>query len=208
MTHYDRLKRKRLGDVLVDEGLATEEIVIAALQEQQRSGALLSEILLQQRQVGEHDLARAIVEHYQVPYIELRNYTIHKDLVKEVPPALLNRARVVPLDRYAKQMCFACQEIPAKEVVDELRKIAPGGIYFYVASAVDIKKVLEDYAPVAKPAAPAKPAAAAKAAAGAKTPAKAAAAPAAAGEDENSAWKDLFDAANDSILTDIKGRDE
>jgi hypothetical protein len=207
MTHYDRLKRKRLGDVLVDEGLATEEIVIAALQEQQRSGALLSDILLQQRQVGEHDLARAIVEHYQVPYIDLRNYTIHKDLVKEVPPALLNRARVVPLDRYAKQMCFACQEIPAKEVVDELRKVSPGGIYFYVASAVDIKKVLEDYAPVAKPAA----AAAAKAPAGAKAPAQGKAAakvPAVESADENTAWKDLFDAANDSILTEIKGRDE
>jgi general secretion pathway protein E/type IV pilus assembly protein PilB len=208
MTHYDRLKRKRLGDVLVDEGLATEEIVIAALQEQQRTGALLSEILLQQRQVGEHDLARAIVEHYQVPYIDLRNYTIHKDLVKEIPPALLSRARVVPLDRYAKQMCFACQEIPAKEVVDELRKIAPGGIYFYVASAIDIKKVLEDHAPAA-----AKPAAApARAPAGAKAPAQGKAgpakAPAAAPTDEDSAWKDLFDAANESILTDIKGRDE
>lgn len=209
MTHYDRLKRKRLGDVLVDEGLATEEIVIAALQEQQRSGMLLSEILIQQRQITEHDLSRAIVEHYQVPYVDLKNYTIHKDLVKEVPTALLNRARVMPLDRYAKQMCFACQEIPAKDVVDELRKIAPGGIYFYVASAVDIKKAIEDYA---APAA-AKPApATAKAAAGAKAaPAKAAAkVPAAAAEssDENTAWKDLFDAANESILTEIKGRDE
>ena len=75
MTHYDRLKRKRLGDVLVDEGLATEETVISALQEQQRSGRLLSDILLDLRQVGEHDLARAIVEHYQVPYIDLKNYT-------------------------------------------------------------------------------------------------------------------------------------
>jgi hypothetical protein len=205
MTHYDRLKRKRLGDVLVDEGLATEEIVIAALQEQQRTGALLSETLLQQRQLGEHDLARAIVEHYQVPYIDLKNYTIHKDLVKEVPAALLGRARIVPLDRYAKQMCFACQEIPAKEVVDELRKVAPGGIYFYVASAVDIKKALEDYAPVAK-SAPAAPAG--KPAAGGKAPAKAAVSAAAASADENNAWKDLFDAANESILTDIKGHDE
>lgn len=204
MTHYDRIKRKRLGDVLVDEGLATEETVIAALQEQQRTGALLSEILLRQRQVGEHDLARAIVEHYQVPYIDLKSYMVHKDLLKEVPPALLSRAGVVPLDRYAKQMCFACQEIPTKEVVDELRKIAPGGIYFYVASAVDIRKALEDYAPSAKPAAaPAKAAVAAKAPAATRPAAKAP-----APTDEDSAWKDLFDAANESILTDIKGRDE
>lgn len=206
MTHYDRLKRKRLGDVLVDEGLATEETVISALQDQQRTGRLLSDILLDMRQVGEHDLARAIVEHYQVPYIDLKSYSVHKDLIQEIPAALLHRARSVPLDRYGKQMCFACQEIPSKEVVDELRRFAPGGIYFYVASAIDIRRVLEDYAPVSKPvaAAPAKPVAGKAPAAGeaARKPTTADA------MDENTAWKDLFDAANDSVLTEIKGRDE
>jgi hypothetical protein len=201
MTNYDRMKRKRLGDILVDDGLATEETVIAALQDQQRTGRLLSDILLDQRQVGEHDLARAIVEHYQVPYIELRTYTIHKDLVKEIPAALLHRARVVPLDKYGKQICFACQEIPPKECVDELRRHAPGGVYFFVASAVDIRKALEDYAPIGKPAAgPGAPAPA-------SAPAKKQAATAEQ-SDENAAWKDLFDAANDSILTEIKVRED
>jgi hypothetical protein len=217
MTNYDRMKRKRLGDILVDDGLATEEIVIAGLQEQQRSGRLLSEILLEQRQVNEHDLARSIVEHYQVPYVELKNYTIHKDLIQTVPAALLNRARVVPLDKYGKQICFACQEIPPKEMVDELRRHATGGVFFFIASAMEIKRALEDYASVGKaaaaaPAAPGKqaaagkPAAAGKQAAASKQPA--AKQPVPADADENTAWKDLFDAANESILSDIKVRDE
>lgn len=200
MTNYDRMKRKRLGDILVDDGLATEEIVIAALQEQQRTGRLLSDILIEQRQVGEHDLARAVVEHYQVPYIELKTYTLHKDLIQEIPAALLNRARVVPLDRYGKQICFACQEIPPKEVVDELRRHAPGGVYFFISSAVEIRRVLEDYASLGKGAAAP---GAAPAGASAKKPAAAA-----ENGDENTAWKDLFDAANDSILTDIKVRED
>jgi type IV pilus assembly protein PilB len=191
MTHYDRLKRKRLGDVLVDEGLATEETVITALQEQQRTGRLLTDILLEMRQVGEQEIARAIVEHYQAPYLDLKNYTVHKDLIQELPAALLNRARIIPLDRYGKQMCFACQEIPTKETVDELKRHAPGGVYFYVASALEIRRVLADYAPIGKPAEGAKHAPAA-----------------ATGGSEENAWKDLFDAANESILTDIKVRDE
>jgi hypothetical protein len=217
MTHYDRLKRKRLGDVLVDEGLATEETVIAALQDQQRTGRLLSDIVLETRDVGEHDLARAIVDHYQIPYIELKGYTAHKELFQEIPAPLLNKGRVVPLDRYGKQMCFACQEVPGKEIVDELRRYAPGGIYFYVASAVEVRRVLEEHAGLTKPASAAhakKGAAGAMAAATAQkggAPAasaarKSSAAPVA--DDEDSAWKDLFDAANDSILTDIKGQDE
>jgi hypothetical protein len=192
MTHYDRIKRKRLGDVLVDEGLATEETIISALQEQQQSGRLLSDILLEMRHVGEQEIAHAIVDHYQVPYIDLKNYTIHKDLIQEFPPAFLHRARIVPLDRYGKQICVACQEIPGKDVVDELKKRAPGGIYFYVASALEMRRVLADYVAV-KP--------------GEK--AAAAAAPAKVKDDEeSSAWKNLFDAANESILTELRSGDD
>lgn len=144
-----------------------------------------------------------------MPYIELKTYTIHKDLVQQIPAALLNRARAVPLDKYGKQICFACQEIPAKEIVDELRKHAPGGVYFFVASAVEVRKALEDYAPVAKPAPAAKAAPAGKAAAAAKGgAAPAPKQPAPADADENTAWKDLFDAANESILTELKVRED
>jgi type IV pilus assembly protein PilB len=191
MTHYDRIKRKRLGDVLVDEGLATEETVISALQEQQRAGGLLTDILLEMRQVNEQEVALAIVEHYQVPYVDLKNYTIHKDLIQEFPAALLHRARVVPLDRYGKQMCVACQEIPGKDVVDELKKRAPGGVYFFIASALEVRRVLADYVGTAKPAE------------------KGQAAPAPTkGDVESSAWKNLFDAANESILTELRTGDE
>jgi hypothetical protein len=57
---------------------------------------------------------------------------------------------------------------------------------------MEIRRVLEDYAAVGKSAA---------AAPAATTKQKAAATPT---PDENTAWKDLFDAANESILTDIK----
>jgi len=114
MTHYDRLKRKRLGDILVDEHLASEEVVITALQEQQRSGRLLSDILLQMQEVGEYDLARVIVEQYQTPFIELKSYAVHKDLIELFTPEFLHRSAVVPLDRFGRQICFACQEIPPK----------------------------------------------------------------------------------------------
>jgi len=196
MTHYDRLKRKRLGDVLVDEGLASEETVIAALHEQQRSGRLLSDILLEQDRLTEEDLALAIVEHYQVPYVDLRNYAAHKDLIQSFPAPLLHRGRVVPLDRYGKQACFACQEIPAKDVVDELKRHAPGGLYFYVAMALDVRRMLTDYAPLSEEAAPVEAGAASQKP---RQSAKVATTP-----DEDGAWKDLFDAANESILSDIK----
>jgi len=195
MTHYDRLKRKRLGDILVDEHLASEEVVITALQEQQRSGRLLSDILLQMQEVGEYDLARVIVEQYQTPFIELKSYAVHKDLIELFTPEFLHRSAVVPLDRFGRQICFACQEIPPKEIADELKRQSPGGVYIYIASAIEIRQALQAYAPLGEEAR--------KALASKATPPATPAKPFPGDPEEDTAWKELFDAANESILTDL-----
>ena len=82
MTHYQRLKKKRLGDLLVDEGLVGNDTVIAALHERQVSHRLLSEILIEAEELSEYDLARILVEQLQLPYLDLSTYQIHKDLVQ------------------------------------------------------------------------------------------------------------------------------
>ncbi len=183
MTHYQRLKNKRLGDVLVDEGLATKESVITALQAQQASGRLMSESLLEARELSDYDLARVLVEQYQAPFIDLGSYTLHKDLIDEFPAELLRRARVIPLDRFGSQVCFACQEIPPADVVEELKKGTTGGVYLYVASAYEIGHKLDEYAPEEK---------------------LAEGAPVFGDIGEDTGWTDIFDSADKEVASDLK----
>ena len=192
MTHYDRLKRKRLGDILVDEELASEQDVISALQQQQATGEMLSDILLEQRAFTEWELARVLVEQYQVPFIDLRNYTLHKDLVASFPASVLHRGGVVPLDRFGNQICFACQEIPTEELAAFLQEQASGGIYVYVASAVEIRNALQIHAPLPK-STPVDPD---------DEPARAVALPLTE-LDRDDSWKSLFDAANEDVLSNL-----
>ena len=65
---------------------------------------------------------------------------------------LLHEAGALPMDRFGTQMCFVCQEIPAGSIVDRLKKYAPGGLYFYVGLANEIREGLHIQAPVALPA--------------------------------------------------------
>ena len=190
MTHYDRVRRKRLGDVLVDEGIASRDAVIAALEDQQQSQRLLSDILLEMREVGEYDLARVVVEQYQVPYVDLSSYTLHRDLVQSLPAHLLRDAMVVPLERFGQQVCFACQEIPSTELADQLRPYAPGGMYFFAATSVDLRQALKDHTLDDE-----------------EEPAQPVSSPAAAGS-EDGAWKELFDVANDAIVSNLDGSEE
>jgi len=189
MTHYDRLKRKRLGDIMVDEEISTEQTIISALQQQQSTGVMLSSILLEQRELTEWELARVVVEQYQAPFIELKGYTLHKDLIEEFPAPLLRAARMVPLDRFGDQVCFACQEVPTEETIKELKKVVAGGIYIYIASAMEIQVALNDFAPVDE---------SIEVDLGAEGPPIPL-----MSLDADPAWKDLFDSANDSVISGL-----
>ncbi len=182
MTHYDRLKRTRLGDMLVDEGMVQKEGVIEALREQQRTHRTLSDILIDSQQVAEYDVARILVQEQQLPFLDLSGYTVHKDLVGQFPIDLLHRAAVVPLEKFGEQVAFACQEIPTGQVAEELRAHAPGGLFVYVAFASEIRRVLGEYAPLASDGTPW---------ADSQNPSS------------DGKWKHLFDSANDAVMADI-----
>ena len=208
MTHYERLKRKRLGDVLVDEGVVERDVVIRALQEQQLSRRLFSDILLEDDSVAQYDLARVIVDQYQVPFLDVSTYSLHKDLIEQYPNELLHEAGVLPLDRFGKQVCFACQEIPSQAHADQLRQHTEGGMYFYVALANDIRQCLQDHAPIEAP----EEIEEVQAPDGVQVFGEEQSLREVLDEEvsteaEDAAWKNLFDSADDAIMTEL-GQDD
>ena len=181
MTHYERLKKKRLGDILVDERLVGKDTMIAALHEQQVSGRLLSDILLAGDEFSEHELARTLVEQQQMPYLDLSCYSLHRDLLKEFASGLLHKNGVVPLERFGGRVAFAAQEIPSPNVIEELKKQSPDGLFFFVALASEVKRCLHENAPLE----------------GEDRRVVA--------EDigQDRAWQSLFDAANESVIAEL-----
>jgi hypothetical protein len=185
MSDHERMRRKRLGDILVDEGIAEKEAVIAALHEQQKSRRLLSDILIAKGDLDERNLARALVAQLQTPFIEVSSYQVHKDLVKEFPPQLLYDHALLPLDRFGGVVCFACQETPTAEVAEQLKLRAPGGIFLFIGVGSEIRAKVAEVVPVEAPAPLAEKG------------------DPLTSEEEDSAWKALFDSADASVLQEL-----
>lgn len=190
MTHYERLKKKRLGDILVDEGLVGKDTMIAALHEQQVSSRLLSDILIEGDELSEYQLARTLVEQQQLPYVDLTCYVLHKDLIKEFAGSFLHKNGVVPLETFGGRIAFAAQEIPNPTVIEELKEHSPKGLFFFIALASDVKRCLQENAPL-------------------EGDDRVAVVKQAQGEDagEDMAWQSLFDAANESVIAELSEDD-
>jgi len=148
MTYYERLKRKRLSDILVDEGVASKEAVITALHEHQQGNQLLSHVLIRGGELREYDLVRVLVAQYQLPFLDLVNHSYHRDLIERFPGRLLSENRVIPLDSYGEVTSFVCQEFPSDAVFEELATLGVHRVFLFVALATDIRQALDGHVEV------------------------------------------------------------
>jgi len=177
MVQIAKLIRKKMGEVLVDEGLVKEDQVQEALRRQRATGENFGDILVAMGFVSEIDIARTLVKQSGLPYIDASKYRINKDGVQAVPGELMWLNQFVVLDKIGKTLLVAISNVLSSEVFDKIEKVSGSQIFVYVSTANQVKQALEKNVPLngklqdPKAAVPAKPGAAKPAAPGAPAPA-------------------------------------
>lgn len=90
-------KKIRLGDLLVENQLITQEQLMQALAEQKSSGHKLGRVLVEKGYVKEEQVLELVSRQLQIPYIDLRRFQFDNDTVKLIPEILSRRYRVIAL---------------------------------------------------------------------------------------------------------------
>ena len=99
-----RPEKLRLGDVLTGQKLISQEQLKFALEEQKRSGRRLGRVLIDIGVLTEEQIAEALGRQLGMPHIALKYYNIVNDVVRKLPEAQARRHRAIVLedrkDRY------------------------------------------------------------------------------------------------------------
>ena len=95
------MKYKRLGEMLVDVGVITEEQLGKALAMQKGSGKRLGTVLVDEHFITETQLIETLRMQLGIDFIDLNKAKIDPSMVNLVPKAIAKKERVVPvkLDR-------------------------------------------------------------------------------------------------------------
>ncbi|PTD96823.1 GspE/PulE family protein [Pseudothauera lacus] len=91
-------KRIRLGDLLVDNGVITQQQLETALTEQKKTGVRLGRTLVDLGYIDDQGLLDFLSRQLQVPYVDLRQYQFRPELVRRLPETLSRRFRAIVLD--------------------------------------------------------------------------------------------------------------
>jgi MSHA biogenesis protein MshE len=93
-----RPEKIRLGEILLQQKLLTEEQLKTALEEQKRSGRKLGRIFVEAEYVTEEQIGSALARQLQVPYINLKHFNIRPEVATRLPETLARRFRAIVLE--------------------------------------------------------------------------------------------------------------
>ena len=93
-----RPEKIRLGEILLQQKLLTEDKLKAALDEQKRSGRKLGRIFIDAGYVTEEQIGSALARQLQVPYINLKHFNIRPEIATRLPETLARRFRAIVLE--------------------------------------------------------------------------------------------------------------
>lgn len=120
----DRIKNsKRLGDVLVQNGSLTPELLnrAIALQHEQEKDKRLGEILLKDGLVSKVDIGHALEQIQGIPYVECPPPSVDQSVLDLVPQTIAIRCCGLPLEIKGRKLVVVMAEPQNLSFLDELR---------------------------------------------------------------------------------------
>ncbi len=136
---------RRIGDILIDKGLITDETLQQTLEIQKQTGKKLGQVLVDERYITENDLAEAISERLDIPKMSLENIVIDPELMQLVGCDLAKRHQLVPVFRLGNTLTVAMSDPINVIAVDELRFLTKHKINRVVATHSDISSAIEEH---------------------------------------------------------------
>jgi MSHA biogenesis protein MshE len=130
----------RLGDVLVIEGLITQEQLAQALGEQKKSGRKLGRVLSDLGFVNDDKIAEVVARQMKINFIDLRRREFDAELVRKLPEAQARRFRAIVLERKGDKLVVGFSDPTDMFAHDEVARILKCGL----ESVVVTERVLLD----------------------------------------------------------------
>ena len=90
-------QKVRLGDLLIQQGLLSDEQLKLALEQQKATGRKLGRIFVESGYVTEEGISQALARQLRIPFVDLRQFTPNPDLIKLLPENLARRYRALIL---------------------------------------------------------------------------------------------------------------
>ncbi len=133
---------KKIGELLVQEGLLTQEQLDQALEDQKETGERIGAVLFRLGMIGENALVEFIAKQFEVPQVNVSKISIAKEVVSIIPAEIAQKYQAMPFGLMGNTLHVAMSDPGNLFVIDDMRFLTRKNIQVHVASDNIIKKVV------------------------------------------------------------------
>ncbi|MDJ0833333.1 MAG: GspE/PulE family protein [Gammaproteobacteria bacterium] len=115
-------KKIRLGDLLVEKGLITDEQLQLALQEQKKLGRKLGNTLIELGMIDEESMLRLLSSQLGIPLIDLNNFNFNEEVIRNLSESMARRYRAIVLEDRANDFLVGMADPTDLYALDEIQE--------------------------------------------------------------------------------------
>lgn len=131
-------KRIRLGDLLVQNELITNDQLMEALAEQRKSGRKLGATLIEMQLVSEAQLLQLLSEHLKVRLIDIDQHRVDPNAVRLLPEIQARRYRALVLEDNVDHLLVAMSDPADLAAIDNLNELLAKPVKVAVVSEAQL----------------------------------------------------------------------
>lgn len=139
------LPKKRIGEILIDEGFLDRKDLEKALEIQKKEGGLIGGILVRMGCVSEEDLVIALSNQLSIPFMKLSSYNVNRNAQKLITKEIAERYLFFPFEEDEASISFALSDPLNQEALDAIEKRVPLRIQVFLSTPSEIKQAVDLY---------------------------------------------------------------
>ena len=142
MADLEKITKKRLGEILVGEGIITQDQVQEALKIQEKTGEMLGEALVKAGYTTETEIAKTLCAQFAKPFVKPSKYEIAKDTLTLLPPKLMIQQSFIPIDKFGNLLVIAMAGLLDAQTIAQVQKLTSCEVEIYITTSSDVKQAL------------------------------------------------------------------
>ena len=135
----------KLGEILVREGLITQEQLRKALLEQKNSGMRLGYTLVKLGFIEETEVSKMLARQYRMPAVDLSRFEVDAKILKLIPPDVATKHTVLPLKREGRTLTVAIADPNNVAAIEDIKFITRCDVFPVIAGEYTLRNAIERY---------------------------------------------------------------
>ena len=113
MDPFERFYRRSLRDILVGQGVLTQEQADELVESAYEANEPFGVVLVDAGHLTAYELVKTVATHYQMPVLPLHGYDLDPAILEGLSPAILYQHQLLPVGRFGKTCTSASMCSPS-----------------------------------------------------------------------------------------------